>query len=61
MPTCAHVLTEEVTEHGGRVHVQVHDQTREPFAVVEDILVVIHAGVVHQHLHFHPVRAGVLI
>ena len=56
-----HVLTEQVTQHRRCVHMQVHDKAREPFAVIEYVAVMIHPGIIDQHLHFDIMRMRVLI
>ena len=56
-----HILTEEVTEHRRSVHMQIHDERSELFAVIEDVAVMINTGIVDQYLHLYIVRVRVII
>ena len=56
-----HVLTEEVTEHSRSVHMQVHDEARETFAVIEDVAIMIDPGIVNEYFDFDIVLMRVVI
>ena len=46
-----HVVSEIVGEHGGRDHMEIHDEEVECFGIVEEIRVVVHSGVVDKDLY----------
>ena len=61
VPPFAHVPAEQVAQHRRCVHVEIENKTRERLAVIEDVAVMINAGIVHQHFYLQFMRVRVVI